>query len=87
MNLPEFEIEELNVEATDGSSSMLIVRCPRRDCGEEFWVSLKWRVLRLVNLTVIWGRPCPFCSRAAAIPEAWAVQPKKPRIVRRRRKS
>lgn len=91
MNLPDFIVEELNVNSADGSSSMLAVTCPRRDCGGEFWVPHTWSVLRRVEgngqVNIVWGRPCPHCSRTAAIPPAFAIKPKQSRIVRRRRKS
>jgi hypothetical protein len=94
--LPQFEVELFNMQDPDGSYDMLAVRCPRTGCRTRFWVQLKWRVLRPVKYAdheppaYPYGRPCPHCSAAGAIPPEWRVyptttNPKPRRIVRRRR--
>ena len=94
--LPEFEVERFHIDEPAGSYDMLQVRCPR--CRAEFWVRLTWRVLRPVMgasdkpPAYPFGRNCPECCRAAAIPEQWRVveeeaapKSKTRRVVRRRR--
>jgi hypothetical protein len=91
--LPSFYVEPVQVDEADGSTSMYVVTCPRKECGREFWVPLSWAVLTWVDRDLegrlfITGRPCPHCSMASAIPEGVRVtpsEPRSPRVVRRRR--
>lgn len=75
--LPEFGVKLFHIDEPGGKYDMLEVRCPRKECGETFWVPLSWRVLRPVLGSSLlpparpFGRPCPCCSRAAAVPEEW----------------
>jgi hypothetical protein len=92
MALPEFKVEQVEIDERTGTHSRYAVICPR--CGEDFWVKLSWAVLRWVDqdesqgrLFII-GRPCPWCSKTAAIPSDIRVtpsEPRSPRVVRRRR--
>jgi hypothetical protein len=103
VNLPPFKVAPYWVDTGDGSFDMLRVFCPRKGCEREFWVARIWSLIQYVpgrsddpDARVV-GRPCPYCSRAAAIPEPFQIDPRrakaahkpKPnrRIVRRRRKS
>jgi len=48
----------------------LIVTCPREDCGDLFLVRAKrFYAERRVRDVVIFGRPCPYCFRAARLPD------------------
>lgn len=98
--LPEFEVKLFHIDEPAGSYDMLEVRCTRTGCGQDHWVGLAWRVLHEVAgrpdelPALIVGRPCPYCSRVSAIPEAWRVfpsavkqSPKRKRVVRRRKQS
>jgi uncharacterized protein with PIN domain len=63
--LPLFEVEQVEFDTEDGSSSAYAVTCPR--CGGEFWVRLGWARLVAVEgaggqLSFPSGRPCPNCS-------------------------
>lgn len=92
--LPEFEVKRFHINEPGGSYDMLEVRCSRTGCGLSHWVQGGWAVLREVAgrpedpPALIIGRPCPYCSRVSAIPEAVRVLPNaaKPRRVVRRRK-
>lgn len=89
MTLPVFRVERVEIHDT-GSYSMYIVHCRR--CGEEFWVKLKWAVLRPVEgaagqLQVPLGRPCPHCSKVSEVPEDIRRIILRPRRVIRRRKA
>lgn len=80
MTLPVYEVEQVDVHEGAGSYSMYSVTCPRRGCRGVFWVPIAWARLRAVEgangqWTVILGRPCPHCSKTAAIPEAVRIMP------------
>lgn len=94
MTLEPFKVERVEIDTADGTASWYALTCPRPSCGGEFWVPLYWAVLKWTETDeaqgrlFITGRPCPHCSRAAAIPEEIRVtpsEPRKPRVVRRRR--
>jgi hypothetical protein len=93
VSLPEFKVERVEIDTAEGSTSWYAVTCPRSACGGEFWVPLKWAVLTWIDQDLegrlfITGRPCPHCSKTAAIPKAIRVtpaEPRSPRVVRRRR--
>ena len=91
--LPNYEVERFHIDEPGGSYDMYQVRCPRSGCGAPFWVPLSWRALREVEGASglpparVYGRPCPHCSRAAAIPPELRLAPAtKPRRVVRRKK-
>lgn len=76
MTLLEFAIEKIEVN-DGGSYTMLCVTCPRKGCSGIFWVRISWAYLAEVlgannQMTMIYGRPCPYCSKAARIPAEWA---------------
>lgn len=51
--------------------SWAIVTCPREDCGHDFLVNISnWFKSRVVgvNKTLVTGRPCPYCFKAARLP-------------------
>lgn len=73
--LPVYVVKLFNIDEPGGSYSMLEVTCPRRECGSTFWVRSSWCVIRPVAgasdrpPSRPFGRSCPYCFRAAAIPE------------------
>lgn len=76
MTLLEYGISKIEVN-DKGSYTMLEVTCPRKGCAGVFWVRISWaylaEVLGAENMkTTIYGRPCPYCCKAARIPEEWA---------------
>jgi hypothetical protein len=79
MNLPPFEVAPFHIDTNEGSFDMLRVKCPRLSCKREFWVARIWGVITpIVGRTedppaLVVGRPCPYCSRAAAIPEEFQI--------------
>lgn len=94
--LPIFGVERLEVDAEDGSTTMLIVNCERKDCGGTFWVPLRWGTIHPVvgrsedPPARPTGRPCPFCAKASHIPEEFRIYPDRPkrrpvRLKRRKR--
>lgn len=91
--LPAYSAERYHVDDEDGSHDMFRVVCPRRGCEGVFWVEPRWTVLRaeqgssLLPAAFPYGRPCPYCSRASAIPEELRRRaPTTGRIVRRKRR-
>lgn len=85
MTLAEFTVERVEVDSPDGTTSMLAVTCPRSGCRGEFWVTHKWTYLATVlgannQMVVVYGRNCPYCSRAARIPAEFARQ--RPKVKR-----
>lgn len=87
MTLPVYGVEIVHVDSEDGSTSRYIVTCPR--CEGEFWVALSWATLVPVEgaggqVTLIIGRPCPYCSKAAEIPAEIRIEPRR-RIVKRKK--
>lgn len=101
MNLPPFKVAPYWVDTSDGSFDMLRVTCPRTGCKREFWVGRVWGLIVYVTGRTddpdarVVGRPCPYCSRASAVPEPFQIDPRaalaarepktKRRIVRRRK--
>lgn len=84
MNLPPFSVVPYHLDTDQGSFDMLKVKCPRKQCGREFWVGRVWGV---IGLTIgrtddpparVVGRPCPYCSRASAIPDEYQIKPLDP---------
>lgn len=96
--LPDFAVEEYNIDDEDGSRSMLKVVCPH--CSREFWVSRVWLTIYPVMgrtddpPAYPFGRPCPYggCYKTAAIPEGLRIvyteftKPKRRTIKRRKGK-
>lgn len=79
--LPEFEAKLFHIDEPAGAYDMLEVRCPRKGCGEEFWVKRVWGQLREVSgrsdmpPAVPVGRNCPHCGRVSAIPTEYRLAP------------
>lgn len=71
----EFEsllpVYETRRAATQG---LLIVTCPRVECGGTFSVKASfWFAPKIVSTTshgqvTIYGRPCPYCAKVSSIP-------------------
>lgn len=54
-----------------------LITCPRADCGETFVVKLAtWFQPRRYGAknTLINGRPCPYCFRAASLPARRSIR-------------
>lgn len=94
--LPNYTVTRFHIDEPEGSYDMYEVKCPRSGCGSSHWVPLSWRALREVEGAFgkpparVYGRPCPHCSKASAIPPELRLAPSQPakrRVVKRKKRT
>ena len=79
--LPVYGVKRFHIDEPAGSYDMLEVKCPRKGCGLAHWVVGSWLAPREVQgrdddaPAIVTGRPCPYCSKAASIPEELRIEP------------
>lgn len=60
--LPTFRMGEMR---KSHKTKLVALRCPRKSC--KGWFQISTRYLRASRF---WSRPCPYCFRAALLPDA-----------------